>query len=109
MKGRDTALLDQEISALSPEDMVDYLSFATGFSGIYIDLNGYTDSGRGTDCPTGEKLDEKAMTSADGTRVFFDLTNFRQQFIGSKQLASIKLKLTAISPRVEDRYESVPI
>lgn len=52
---------------------------ANGFSGVYINRNGYADAAASLEAQLKTVLGESPMTNSDGTLLFFSLTNYTSQ------------------------------
>lgn len=90
MKGREADYWQKSVSCKPPEEMVETLSLA-GFSGIYIDSYGYSDSGSELISNFSEILMTAPLKSENGRLYFFDMTLYNTQ---------LKSRLT-----VEEEYE----
>jgi phosphoglycerol transferase len=97
MKNRPGDLWLKQISALPVEQMIESLAFA-GFSGIYIDRNGYTqDEATALEAQVRESLQVGPVASENGRLVFFKTTDYtsrlRQRYSESDWAAKETLTL----------------
>ena len=72
--GREDALWGERVTHQPLDSMVQQLAFA-GFSGIYIDRYGYSDSGRTIEYQLSQLLGESQLVSGNGRLAFFNLTS----------------------------------
>jgi len=75
MKGRDGDRWQKEISSMPADQMVPKLA-AAGFSGIYINRNGYSDRAAQFEQELESKLKVKPIINEDGSLVFFDMSSY---------------------------------
>jgi phosphoglycerol transferase len=75
MKNREGDLWQQRVTAMPLEEFVQTLCFA-GFSGIYIDRNGYEDTGTAMLSELSKLLQVKPLNSPNGRLVFLSLTDY---------------------------------
>lgn len=97
MKNRHGDLWLRQISSLPVEQMVETLAFA-GFSGIYVDRNGYNpDEGAALETQLREALQVGPVESENRRLVFFKTTDYnsrlRQQYSESEWSAKEELTL----------------
>lgn len=78
MKGREADYWQKSASYKPPEEMVETLSLA-GFSGIYVDSYGYTDSGSELISNLSKILMTAPLKSENGRLYFFDMTSYNSQ------------------------------
>src|ERR1019366_5246066 len=71
--GREDALWGERVTHQPLDSMVQQLAFA-GFSGIYIDRYGYSDSGRTIEYQLSQVLGQSPLVSENGRLAFFNLT-----------------------------------
>jgi hypothetical protein len=74
VKGREDALWGERVTHQPLDSMVQQLAFA-GFSGIYIDRYGYSDSGRRIEDQLSQLLGQSPLVSENGRLAFFNLTS----------------------------------
>jgi hypothetical protein len=72
VRGREDQDLQSVVSGFRPTDLVDALVEA-GFSGVYIDRNGYEDGGQELIQAMRPQIPREPITSRDGSLVFFKL------------------------------------
>ncbi|MFA6000488.1 MAG: hypothetical protein WC828_00005 [Thermoleophilia bacterium] len=75
MRGRDGDQWQREIASKPTDQMVTELA-AAGFSGIYINRNGYSDRAAQFEQQLRNILKEKPITNEDGSLVFFDMSSY---------------------------------
>ena len=97
MKNRHGDLWLRQLSALPVEQMVETLAFA-GFSGIYLDRNGYTpDEAGALEAQLRNAVQVEPIESEDARLVFFKTTDYnshlRQQYSESEWSAKQELTL----------------
>lgn len=78
MKGREADYWQKSVSCKPPEEMVEILSLA-GFSGIYVDSYGYSDSGSKLISNFSKTLMIDPLKSENGRLYFFDMTLYNNQ------------------------------
>ncbi len=76
MKGRPGDKWQASISSEPVGEMLDDL-IASGFKGIYINRTGYKDGANGLQKALETVLEEKPLTNADNTLLFFSLVNYK--------------------------------
>jgi phosphoglycerol transferase len=77
VKGREDARWGELVTHQPIHSMVQRLVFA-GFSGIYVDRYGYSDSGRSVEYPLSQLLGEPPLVSENGRLAFFNLMNLAE-------------------------------
>jgi phosphoglycerol transferase len=77
MKGRDASRWQANVAASPLPEAVKQLAFA-GFSGIYLDRDGFTDRGAATEAELTHLLDVVPLVSWNGRQSFFDMTAYVQ-------------------------------
>ena len=77
VKGREDALWGERVTHQPLDSMVRQLAFA-GFSGIYIDRYGYSDSGRTIEYQLSQLLGGSPLVSENGRLAFFNLTSLAE-------------------------------
>lgn len=96
MKNRDTDLWQQRVGALPVEELARVLSFS-GFSGIYLDRNGYEDNGAARETELANVLQVKPLASRNGRLLFFNLGDYtsrlRKQYSEGEWQAKRELSL----------------
>ncbi len=78
MKGREGDRWLREVSTKPPGEFVKALA-ATGFSGIYLDRNGYPDAGKDLEMKLAVILDTDPIVSPDNRLVFFNMAEFNKK------------------------------
>ena len=78
MKGREGDRWLREISTKPPAEFVKTLA-ATGFSGIYLDRNGYPDAGKDLEIKLASILDTNPIVSSDNRLLFFNMAEFNKK------------------------------
>jgi phosphoglycerol transferase len=73
IRGRLTDQWQKEVTQKGTIDMVDNLSVA-GFSGVYVNTDGYADFGRDITSNLSRILTTKPIVSDDGKLFFFDMS-----------------------------------
>jgi phosphoglycerol transferase len=78
MRGRDGEVWQQWVAALPPRELVDTLA-AAGFSGLYMNREGYPDGALGLSAELESLLSQSPVRSEHGRYLFFDLIAYREQ------------------------------
>jgi phosphoglycerol transferase len=116
IKGRPADYWGQEVSHQPPQAMVRVLALA-GFSGIYLDRDGYRDRGTAIEAELVRVLGAPALVSANQKLVYFDLNaydqNLRHRFSDKEWEEERRKILTAWSTSVSfkggfSRLEHMP-
>jgi phosphoglycerol transferase len=81
MKHRDGDLWLQRVSALPTDQFLQTLSLA-GFSGIYLDRNGYEDHGAAKEAELGAALLSQPLVSGNKRLIFFNLADYTLRLQG---------------------------
>jgi phosphoglycerol transferase len=81
MKNREGDLWLQRVSALPTEELLETLSLS-GFSGIYLDRNGYEDHGAAKEAELAAALQSQPLASANGRLIFFNLADYTRRLQG---------------------------
>ena len=81
MKNREGDLWLQRVSALPTEEFLQTLSLA-GFSGIYLDRNGYEDHGAAKAADLSGALQTQPLVSGNGRLIFFNLADYTRRLQG---------------------------
>jgi phosphoglycerol transferase len=79
VRGRQVIKWQTSVMKKPVKEMLNALSVA-GFSGIYIDRNGYEDGGKNLETQLISLLKQKPLISDDKSLVFFDMRNYANQF-----------------------------
>jgi phosphoglycerol transferase len=75
MKGREADMIIRSVALLAPEKMLHAVALA-GFSGIYVDREGYADHGAGVEAQLTRMLSAPPLVSDDQKRAYFNLVDF---------------------------------
>src|SRR5207237_3716614 len=75
MKGREADMIIRGIALLPLEKMLHAVAVA-GFSGIYVDRQGYADHGAGVESQLTRTLSAPPLVSDDQKRAYFSLVDF---------------------------------
>lgn len=75
MRGRRVIQWQEEMETKPVKEMLDNFAYA-GFTGIYINRDGYKDDGKKLEEQLTEVLNEKPITSEDGRLLFFDMRSY---------------------------------
>lgn len=75
MKGRPVDMWQQKVSGLPTSEMINKL-IAAGFTGIYINRNGYLDNGKNIENQLTNLLDQRPLVSENNQLCFYDLRNY---------------------------------
>jgi len=75
MKNREGDRAQQLVAALPVEEFVQTLAFG-GFSGIYVDRNGYEDRGAAKEAELSGVIQTKPLISSNGRLLFFSLADY---------------------------------
>jgi phosphoglycerol transferase len=75
MKGRDGEAWQEWVAAKPPRALVETLA-AAGFSGLYVNRDGYPDRGAGLIAEIARALGRTPWSSDNGRLLFFDLTSY---------------------------------
>lgn len=78
VRGRDGAVWQRWVAEQPPAALVDTLA-AAGFSGLYVNREGYADGAAGLVAEVGRVLGQTPVVSGHGRLVFFDLTAHRAE------------------------------
>ena len=78
MKGREGDLWQKEVAAKSPEEFIKAISLA-GFSGVYLDCNGYPDMGSEMKRNLSDLLGIEPIISANKRLAFFNISEYRKK------------------------------
>jgi phosphoglycerol transferase len=81
MKHREGDLWLQRVSALPTDELLQALSLA-GFSGIYLDRNGYADDGVAKDAELAAALQSPPLVSGNNRLIFFNLGDYTRRLQG---------------------------
>ena len=81
MKHREGDLWLQRVSALPTEEFLQTLSLS-GFSGIYLDRNGFEDRGAAKEAELAGALQEQPLVSGNGRLIFFNLADYTRRLQG---------------------------
>jgi phosphoglycerol transferase len=81
MKHREGDLWLQRVSALPTDELLQALSLA-GFSGIYLDRNGYEDGGGAKEAEFAAALQSQPLVSGNGRLIFFNLADYTRRLQG---------------------------
>lgn len=79
MKGREGDIWQRNVAEKPVEELVETLSLA-GFSGIYLDRNGYSDMGANLEARLSTLIGTKPLVSANNRLVFFNMAEYNQRF-----------------------------
>jgi phosphoglycerol transferase len=75
MKGREGDVWQQSVVEKPPEDFLEAI-YSAGFSGLYIDRNGYEDSGAELESKLLRLLNNRPITSSNNRMIFFDIREY---------------------------------
>jgi hypothetical protein len=78
VKNREGDRAQERVAALPTDQLVQTLAFA-GFSGIYVDRNGYDDGGAAKELELSNLLETAPMVSANGRLTFFNLSDYARK------------------------------
>jgi len=78
MRGRDGEVWQQWVAARPARELVDTLA-AAGFSGLYVNREGYPDGALGLSAELESLLGQSPVRSEHGRYLFFDLIAYREQ------------------------------
>ncbi len=96
IKGRKVLAWQQAISRLPIDKMLEQLVYA-GFSGIYIDRNGYADNAKQIETELNNTLKVKPIVSHDNTLVFYDLRDYANKLKQSMSSDVWQAKVASIN------------
>lgn len=78
MKNREGDLWQKQVAAAPLAEFLNTLAFA-GFSGVYLDRNGYDNDGATEVARLGEALQTQPTVTANGRLLFFNLADYTQR------------------------------
>lgn len=99
IKGRPVAIWQEEVSNLPPSQMIKNLSYA-GFSGIFINRNGYKDKGKILEEELSKILKNKPLLS-NNNYIFFDIRPYSNHLKEKETLALWNMH----QKNIESRYK----
>ena len=85
MKGRAKEVWQKLMMAKPTSEMVETLAWA-GFSGVYLNRNGYADNGAKLETELAQAVGKPPLQSDDHRLVFFDLTEYQQKLKAARSL-----------------------
>lgn len=88
MKGRPVAQWQQAVTQKPMSELLKDIILA-GFSGLYIDRNGYVDRGQAIEAQLENLLHMQPLISEDGNLVFFDLNAYAQTIFADTPVEKI--------------------